>query len=166
MTSIGPRALFGILLSSLIAGCDLNPQLRPVPVPADQAAFQSAWNAGRSYSTLTNSSSYDGRVEEQMPRDLRNWTGKVLIKKTVRGKVELFVVQVADQVAVVAYNVDPALRADLADRDNYVQFSGVRPEHPSPTFHSDELQISGIWVLFEMRLDKVSVPNHRQGQGI
>jgi hypothetical protein len=149
--------MIGLLVCAPMAACGGNPENNMLPVPPDQAAFQRAWNRARN----KYAHSYDSRVLGEMPKELKQWTGKVLVKNTVKGQVELFVVQVSEEVAVVVYGVDPKVWADMADAGNYVEFSGVQPDHPSPRSHADELRIAGIWVLVELKLDGVSVPGRR-----
>jgi hypothetical protein len=101
---------------------------------------------------------YSPKALKQIPKVIRNWTGKVLVRNTVDHRIELFVVQIADKAAVVVYGVEPDLRASSADAGAYIEFSGTLPDQPRMRYFHDELRIAGIWELVEVKLDSVRVP--------
>ena len=149
-----------VLMCASLAACGPDSEQNELPVSSDQAAFRRTWDRGLS------TYSYDSRALTELPKEMKRWTGKVLVRNTVNGRIELLVVQIADKVAIVAYGLDQELRADLADRDSYVEFSGVRPDNPVPRSGANELRVSGIWALVEVKLDRITVPGKRSGHGI
>jgi hypothetical protein len=153
------NVLIGVLLGALLSGCNVNPEMNALSVPQDQAEFQAAWNKGLSRY------SYDPKPLQKIPKTVTKWTGKVLLRNTVGGTIELYVVQIADKVAFIGYGVDPKIRADRGDRDNYIEFSGTLPDNPRVPYHSDELRLTGIWQLVEFRFEHVEVPGKAGQRG-
>lgn len=146
------NAMACALFCASLAACDVNPEMNSLPEPADQKAFQSEWKKGLSRY------SYSPEALKKIPKEIRNWTGRVLVKNTVDHRIELFVVQIADKAAVAVYGVEPDLRADRADAGAYIEFSGTLPDTPKMRYFHDELRIAGIWELVEVKLDSVRVP--------
>ena len=150
------RGMACALLCVALAACDFNPEMNALAEPADQKAFQSEWKKGLSRH------SYSPEALKKIPKEIRNWTGKVLVRNTVDHRIELFVVQIADKAAVVVYGVDPDLRASSADAGAYIEFSGTLPDTSKIRYFHDELRIAGIWELVEVKLDSVRVPGLAQ----
>jgi len=113
-------ALF--LIALLVAGCGAETiEKKPLPIPADQADLQAAWKKGRTGTT------YDSTVLCGRPAEVLDWAGKVILQRETPTGVDLFAVEVADEIAFVSYEVardrklDDALRAHPGD---YVRFDG------------------------------------------
>ncbi|MCC8939546.1 hypothetical protein H8A99_24480 [Bradyrhizobium sp. Arg68] len=88
--------------------------------------------------------------------------------------VEAFVVQIAKNLAVVAYGEDPKLagdpktrlQTDVAHAGYYVEFDGVRVDQPK--FMQSDLEIpdNGKLRLIEIKLTRLRVPRYvSQGHG-
>ena len=140
------------LLGALLAACDANPEMNSLPEPADQKAFQSEWKKGLRHG------SYSPEALKTIPKAIKNWTGRVLVKNTVDHRIELFVVQIADKAEVVVHGVAPDLNAGSADAGAYIEFSGTLPDAPKMRYFQDELRIAGIFELVEVKLNSVRVP--------
>jgi len=136
---------------------DSEPQNQPLPVPPDQASFQRAWSAARIHNVTFNS-----EVLKQIPKELKRWTGKLLVRNIVNDKVQLVVIQIAYNLAVVGYEYKDNPRAYAG---NYVEFSAIQLDDSLVWRHSDELQVAGIWTLVKVKLDSISAPRLPHGPG-
>lgn len=156
----GKRILGLVLCAMSLASC--APEEQALPVPPDQAAFQKAWDQSDGYQT---------QLLKQIPHDIAHWTGKVVAKNTLYTRtgweVHLFVVQVAKNLAFVAYGYDPKVRSGTSHAGYYVQFDGVKVDSPGP--FQAELEIAGRekLALVEIKLTHVWVPRYsHQGYGL
>jgi hypothetical protein len=156
------KNIIGLLLCMMpLASC--APEKEVLPVPPDQAAFQTAWDQSDGYQT---------RLLQQIPHEITHWTGKVVVKNTfymgTQWEVHLFVVQVAKNLAFAAYGYDPKVRSDFPNAGYYVQFSGVKVDNPAGPIQA-YLEIAGMekLALVEIKLTSVTVPRDtRRGNGL
>lgn len=155
------KTILNLLICVLpLASCGSSAEVK-LPVPPDEDAFQFDWNKTGGNCCL-----------DKIPRDLNGWTGRVLVKKTARTegghRVELFVVEIAKNLAFVSYgNDDPKVRSDIPEAGWYVKFDAVKADLPWSSV--GELQMIGKHrlVLVEIKLKSVIAPgNHRQGYGL
>ncbi|WP_315785399.1 MULTISPECIES: hypothetical protein [unclassified Bradyrhizobium] len=170
------RALIGAALCAPLAACgreaehanqalsappdarESAPENQPLPIPSDQANFQRLWGAAR-----INNRTFHGPALNELPRELNKWTGKLLVRNIANGQVELLVIRIADNLAVVAYGYkDRVLRAYA---DNYVEFSATQLDDSLVWRHSDELQVAGIWALVKVNLNSITTPRLPKGPG-
>lgn len=133
---------------------ELEPDNQPLAVPADQANFQHVWSAAR-----INNRTFPGPVLNEIPRDLNQWTGKLLVRNVVNDKVQLLVIRIADNLAVVAYGYKDGSPSAYAD--NYVEFSATQLDNSLVWSHSDQLQVAGIWALVKVKLNSIRTPLRR-----
>src|SRR3569832_1407853 len=146
------RTIIALLVCVMpLASCG-NPAEVKLPVPPDEDAFQFDWNKTGGHCCL-----------DKIPRDLNGWTGRVLVKKTAPTggghRVELFVVEIAKNIAVVSYgNDDPKVRSDIPEAGWYVKFDAVTADLPWSS--ASELQMLGKdrLVLVEIKLKSVMAP--------
>ncbi|MHC6151753.1 hypothetical protein ACVSQB_08140 [Bradyrhizobium elkanii] len=142
------RAAAGLLLCLALAACDGSSTGEPLPAPGEQASFQRAWDAR---------SGHFGAALKELPRELNGWVGKVLFKSTVNNKIQLFVIQIADDLAVVGFGYSNGL--PRANADEYVQFSATQFDDPAAAwYNSDQVQVAGIRTLVKVKLDRIMTP--------
>lgn len=158
------KRIVGLLLCAIsLASCE-QPEETILPVPPDQEIFQKAWNLPGG---------------APIPHDISHWTGRVMTKNAVYSAetgwhVEVFVVQIAKNLAFVAYGEDPKLardrktqmQTDVAHAGYYVEFDGVRVDQPK-FVHSDlEIPDHEKLRLVEIKLTRLRVPGYvSQGHG-
>ncbi|WP_420966847.1 hypothetical protein [Bradyrhizobium sp. B120] len=93
-------------------------------------------------------------------------TKKTMYTPQTGWQVHLFVVQIAKNLAFVAYGYDPKVRSDIAHAGYYVEFDGVRVDAPGPIQTQLEVAGSEKLALVEIKLSHVSVPRYsHQGPG-
>jgi hypothetical protein len=158
------KRIVGLLLCAIsLASCE-QPEEQILPVPPDQEIFQKAW-------ILPGGA--------PIPHEISHWTGRVMAKNAVYSEktgwhVEVFVVQIAKNLAFVAYGEDPKLtrdritrsQMDVARAGHYVEFDGVQVDQPK--FSQSDLEIldNGKLRLVEIKLTRLRVPRHvYQGHG-
>jgi len=137
---------------------ELMPENQPLPVPPDQANFQRVFRAAR-----INNITFHGPVLGEIPKELKRWTGKLLVANIANDQVQLLVIQIADNLAVVAYGYNE--RVLLAQAGNFVEFSATQLDDSLVWRHSDELQVAGIWALVKVKLNSISTPRRSHGPG-
>jgi hypothetical protein len=137
---------------------ELEPENQPLAVPADQANFQRLWSAAR-----INNRTFHGPVLNEIPRDMNKWTGKLLVRNIVNNQVQLLVIRIADNLAVVSCGYkDGVLRAYA---NNYVEFSATQLDNSLVWSNSDQLQVAGVWALVKVKLNSITTPRLPRGPG-
>jgi hypothetical protein len=132
---------------------------QPLRVPPDQADFQRAWREAR-----INNFTFHGPVLKQLPGELKKWTGKMLVRNIVNNQVQLIVIRIADNLAIVGFGYEAKVLRAYAG--NYVEFSATQLDDSLVWRNSDELQVAGIWALVKVKLDVISTPRLPHGPGI
>ena len=102
---------------------------------------------------------------KELPRQLNGWVGKVLVRTVANNQIQLFVIQIADDLAVVGFEYSDGLPRAYAG--NYVEFNATQFDDPAVAawYNSDEVQIAGIRTLVKVKLDRITTPRLPHGPG-
>jgi hypothetical protein len=152
--------MISLALCAPLAACNVSrPENDELPVPPDQTSFQRAWSAAR-----LNDFTFDSQVLYKLPKELKQWTGKLLVKSTANNQIQLVIIQIAEHIAVVSYAYS---RSDFrAHAGNYVEFDVAQPDDSLVWAPYERLEVAGIWALVKVKLDLISAPRLRPGPGI